>query len=102
MLIAVDTWLSAVHSRAMCLMQTDVAAALHDAARIAGRSPAMNASAAELALRFEGVHFVPQHLDSTLNFQCRALSRLAEGAEVPANFKHVARAAPRKREPCFF
>ena len=61
MLIAVDTWLPQLHSQATGLVQPDATAALHDAARMAGRMPAMNALAAELALRFESaqVRIVP-------------------------------------------
>ena len=48
-LIAIDTWLARLHSQAMCLVQTDATAALHDVMRMAGRTPAMNALTAELA-----------------------------------------------------
>ena len=103
-LIAVDTWLPLLHSQAACLVQTDATAALHDAVRMAGRTPAMNALAAELALRFESaqVHVIPEHLSGTLNFQCDALSRLAQGAVVPLVLKATPRISPKLRSPSFF
>jgi hypothetical protein len=104
-LIAVDTWLPHLHAQAVSLLQTDATAALYDATRMAGRTPAMNALAAELALRFESaqVHMTGEHLSGTLNFACDALSRLSEGtARVPEALAGVARATPRPRVPAFF
>ena len=103
-LIAVDTWLPHLFGQAMCMIQTDATAALHDAQRMAGRTPAMNALAAELALRFESaqVHITPEHLSGTLNFQCDALSRISQGAEVPQVLRSRPRASPRPRLPSFF
>jgi hypothetical protein len=103
-LIAVDAWLPHLHSQAMCLLQTDATAALHDAARMSGRTPAMNALAAELALRFESaqVHIMPEHLNGTLNFQCDALSRLAKGAAIPVVLMGIPRAVPKPRVPLYF
>jgi hypothetical protein len=51
--VAVDVWLPYIYDRGTCLLQTDATATRHDAARLAGRTPAMSASAAELALRLE-------------------------------------------------
>jgi hypothetical protein len=104
MLIAVDKWLPHLHGQAFCMVQTDATAALHDAARMAGRTPAMNAMAAELALRFESaqLHVVPKHLSGTMNFECDALSRLARGAAVPKVLMHTLRATPRPRDSAFF
>ncbi len=103
-LIAVDTWLPRLHSQAASLLQTDATAALYDATRMAGRTPAMNALAAELALRFESaqVHMAPEHVSGTLNFACDALSRLSKGAKIPAALAGVARVTPRPRLPAFF
>jgi len=103
-LIAVDTWLPRLHCQAMCLVQTDATAALHDVARMAGRTPAMNAMAAELALRFESaqVHVTTEHFNSTLNFECDALSRLSKGAAMPGALRGVAQAQSRQRDAAFF
>ena len=88
----------------MRLLQTDATAALHDAARLAGRTPAMNAIAAELALRLESaqVHAQPEHLSGTLSFECDALSRLSQGASIPKTLANVQRSEPRRRSPFFF
>ena len=103
-LVAVDVWLPHLHGQGMCLLQTDAAAALHDAARLAGRTPAMSAIAAELALRLESaqVHVQPEHLSGTLNFECDALSRLSQGASIPKTLANVQRSEPRRRSPSFF
>jgi hypothetical protein len=103
-LIAVDTWLPRLRCQAMCLVQTDATAALHDVARMAGRTPAMNALAAELALRFESaqVHFWAEHFNGTLNFECDALSRLAQGAAMPGILKGIPQAKTRQRAADFF
>jgi hypothetical protein len=104
-LIAIDTWLPHLHAQAVSLLQTDATAALYDAVRMAGRTPAMNALAAELALRFESaqVHMAPEHLSGTLNYACDALSRLSRGAaKVPEDLASVSRARPRLRQPAFF
>ena len=103
-LLAIDTWLPVLHSQAACLLQSDATAALHDAVKMSGRTPAMNAIAAELALRFESaqVHFTPEHLNGTLNFHCDALSRLAQGAAVPKALLGTPRVSPRPRVPAFF
>ena len=103
-LVAIDVWLPRLRGQAMCLLQTDATAALPDAARLAGRTPAMNAIAAELALRLECAHVqaVPEHLSGTLNFQCDALSRMALGAALPAALAGVPRVSPRSPEASFF
>ena len=103
-LIAVDTWLPRLRCQAMCLVQTDATAALHDVARMAGRTPAMNALSAELALRFESaqVHFWAEHLNGTLNFECDALSRLSQGAAIPGILRRVPQAKTRPRSADFF
>jgi hypothetical protein len=103
-LIAVDTWLPRLRGQAMCVVQTDATAALHDVARMAGRTPAMNALAAELALRFESaqIHFKAEHFNGTLNFECDALSRLAQGAAMPGSLKGIPQAKTRQRCADFF
>jgi hypothetical protein len=103
-LIAIDTWLPRLRCQAMCLVQTDATAALHDVQRLAGRTPAMNAMSAELAIRFESaqVHVKAEHFNGTLNFECDALSRLAQGAAMPGILKGVPRAVPRQRCAAFF
>ena len=102
--VAVDLWLPLLAQQPVCLLQADALAALAAAARLAGRTPAMNALAAELGLRLEsaGVTMAHEHYRGVLNFECDALSRLAEGAQVPARLLAVPRAVPRERVASFF
>jgi hypothetical protein len=85
-LIALDTWLPLLRGEAACLLQADATAALHTASKMAGKTPAMNAMAAEIAMRLESaqVSWIPEHFKGVLNFECDALSRIAQGAAVPA------------------
>ena len=101
---AVDSWLAHLRGQALVLFQLDATAALHASARGAGRTPYMNALAAELTLRLESaaVSMVPEHLCSTLNFECDALSRLAQGASVPRTLDGALRVFPRLLSPDFF
>ena len=88
----------------MCLIQLDATAALHAIMRSAGRTPAMNAIAAEIALRLEiaGVQLLPEHLAGTLNFDCDALSRLGKDFKAPAKLNSVKRDTPKQRVASFF
>ena len=72
--------------------------------KAAGKTPVMNALAAEVALRLEcaGVQTLPEHLSGTLNFQCDALSRLSQGASIPTVLQDVPRAVPKDRSSHFF
>ena len=103
-LVAIDTWLPLLVGENACLVQSDALAALHSAARLAGRSASMNALAAEIALGIESaqVNLDAEHLRGALNFQCDALSRLDQGAVVPQELIHVPRASPKPRSPSFF
>ena len=103
-LLAVDTWLVQLRGEAACLFQADATAALFSAARMAGRTPAMNAVAAEIALRLESahVHMATEHYEGVLNFHCDALSRLSQGAEIPAVLAAVERCSPKPRSAQFF
>ena len=88
-LIAIYTWLRHLQAQAVSLLQTDATAALYDATRMAGRTPAMNGLAAELALRCESaqMHMALMNLSGTFNYACDVLSRLSKGtAKVPAAF----------------
>ena len=60
--------------------------------------------AAEIALRLEcaNVFTVPEHVADTLNFDCDALSRLSEGAQLPAILGNVRCDVPKPRQPGFF
>ncbi|CAK0840856.1 unnamed protein product, partial [Prorocentrum cordatum] len=89
LLVAVGCWLPRLKDEALALLQTDATAALFSAARLAGRTPHMNALAAELALRFESanVHVSLEHVAGTLNFECDALSRISQGAEIPRSLR---------------
>ena len=64
----------------------------------------MNALAAEIALRLESAQIVltTEHFCADLNVECDALSRLAQGKEIPSRLLSVARALPRSRVPSFF
>ena len=103
-LIAVDTWLANLKGQSTFLMQTDATAALFAAARLAGRTLAMNVLAVELAVRLESaqVGLAPENLRGTLNVECDALSRLSQGAKVPDRLRHVPRSSPKPRSQAFF
>ena len=103
-LIAVDTCLPRLRGQTACLVQTDALAALYNVAKGSCHTTAMNALAAEIALRFESaqIHAVTEHLSGTLNFECDALSRLAQGASIPAALAGTLRSAARPRVASFF
>ena len=104
LLRAVDTWIALLRGVDAAVFQMDATAALHAAARGAGRTPIMNAIAAELAIRLEsvGAGLIPEHLCGTLNFECDALSRLTQGARVPPALDGIQRVSPRPLSPSFF
>jgi len=66
---------------------------------MAGRTPAMNALAAELGLRlhYHGIALSPEHFRGEINFECDALSRLSQGAQIPASLDGIQRAVPPMR-----
>ena len=103
-LIAVDTWLPHLRGQSTFLLQADATAALFSAARLAGRTPAMNAIAVEIAILLESaeVSLSPEHLRGALNFECDAVSRLAQGAAIPARLQEVQRSSPKPRQQPFF
>ena len=104
-MMAVDAWLGHLWGHLLCVIQVDATAALHAVMRASGRTPAMNAIAAEVALRLEvaGVHLLPEHLSETLNFDCDALSRLQkEGVEIPEKLKDVPRHIAKDRVAAYF
>ena len=104
-MMAVDAWLGHLWGHPLCVIQMDATAALHAIMRAAGRTPAMNAIAAEVALRLEvaGVHLLPEHLSGTLNFDCDALSRLQKkGIDIPEKLIKVPRHIPKPRVPGYF
>ena len=104
LLIAFDTWLPLLRGEVACLAQTDATAALFSANRAAGRTPAMNAIAAELSLRMEAaqVSLEAEHYRGSLNFECDALSRLSQGAQMPTSLLRVPRSTPKPRTAFFF
>ena len=55
-MLAIDRWLPELRGQPLALVQMDATAALHAISRMAGRTPAMNAIAAEIALRMETAH----------------------------------------------
>ena len=103
-MLAIDRWLPMLRGRPLALIQMDATAALHAISRLSGRTPAMNAVAAEIALRLEtaGVEMAPEHVTGTMNFQCDALSRLTEQKKVPTILHGVRRDEVRPRVPSFF
>ncbi|CAK0849002.1 unnamed protein product [Prorocentrum cordatum] len=104
LLVAVDCWLPRLRDEALALPQTGATAALFSAARLAGRTPLMNAFAAELALRFESanVRVSLEHVAGALNFECDAVSRISRGAEIPRSLRSARRDDARQRSPSFF
>ena len=104
-LLAIDVWLKYLWGHPLAMIQLDATAALHSILRASGRTPAMNAIAAEIALRLEigKVEFQAEHLTGTLNFDCDALSRLVmEGKKVPQKLISVRRDVVPHRGPSFF
>ena len=103
-LIALDTWLARLRGEAACLIQSDALAALYTARKLAGRSPAMNFVAAEIALRVESAHILldAEHVKGILNFECDALSRLGQGEAIPKRLQSVVRVNPKPRNEAFF
>ena len=104
-LLAIDVWLKFLWGHPLAMLQLDATAALHSILRASGRTPAMNAIAAEIALRLEigKIELQAEHLTGTLNFDCDALSRLAmEGKKVPQKLVSVRRDVVPHRGPSFF
>ena len=103
-LIAIDTWLSILRLEHLCLVQSDATAALHSAHRSAGRTPIMNALSVEIALRMESamVHMDLEHYRGSINFECDALSRLAQGAEIPSRLLDIPQTLLQPRSLSFF
>ena len=103
-LVSLDLWLPRLRGRALCLVQMDATAALYTIINQSGKTPVMNALAAEVALRMEcaDIQTIPEHLTGTLNFECDALSRLSQGASVPAALHDVRREVPKERSEQFF
>ena len=85
-------------------MQMDATAALHSILNAAGKTPVMNALAAEIVLRLEcaDVHTLPEHLSGTLNFHCDSLSRLSQGAAIPDVLLDIPRETVKDRSASFF
>ena len=102
--LAIDTWLPRLRGTTLCLFQSDSTAALYAVMHASGETPAMNALTAEIAFRLKcaNVFKVPEHVAGTLNFDCVALSRLSEGAQLPAILGNVRRDVPKPRQPVFF
>ena len=103
-LVAVDVWLPDLSGRTAAVVQTDATAALFNVKNLSGKTPAMNALTAEIALRLEsvGVETIPEHVMGTLNFECDALSREAQGATIPERLRELPRVWPPPRVPSWF
>jgi hypothetical protein len=103
-LLALDTWMPLVMGNAAALTQSDATAALFATRRGAGRTPAMNALCAEIALRLEAfmLPLEVEHFHSVINFECDALSRLSQGAKVPERIAGLPRLEPQPRSAQFF
>ena len=91
--IALDLWLPRLRGTAAGTLQSDATAALFASRREAGRTPAMNALCAEIALRVEvaAIQLKHEHYVAVLNFEADALSRLSRGATMPSRLAHVER-----------
>eukprot|EP00974_Lingulodinium_polyedra_P018164 1758655-Lingulodinium_polyedra.AAC.1 len=75
-------------------IEADSASALAIALKLASPKPVLNALAAEIVLTLEACKIevlVGTHYRGTLNVLADALSRLAEGAEVPRALRGVPR-----------
>ena len=73
-LIAIHVWLKHLWGHPLAILQLDATAALHSILRASGRTPAMNAVAAEVAIRLTiaQIELQGEHLSGTLNFECDA------------------------------
>ena len=102
--VAVGLWLPEVAGRTAAVIQTDATAALFNVRTLSGKTPAMNALTAEIALRLEsvGVETAPEHLSGVLNFECDAFSREAQGAAVPERLRGLPRLWPPPRVPSWW
>ena len=91
--IALDLWLPRLRGTAAGVLQSDATAALFASRREAGRTPAINALCAEIALRVEvaAIQLRHEHYAAVLNFEADALSRLSRGAAMPSRLAHVER-----------
>ena len=98
------TWKEELSGSSTCLLQADSRAALGAALRMASNRATMNALAAELGLRAaaSGITFEGEHYRAVLNFECDALSRLAQGYQTPSSLLNVPRATPPERTKAFF
>jgi hypothetical protein len=103
-LIAFDLWLPLLKDEAACLMQSDATAALFATRRESGRTPAMNALCAEMALRAECamVDLRLEHYEGVLNFETDALSRLAQGTDIPERLHGISKSSVVPRSVQFF
>eukprot|EP00435_Cladocopium_sp_Y103_P036126 s642_g9.t1 len=76
------------------LVQLDSESALRVAVKLASPHPVVNRLAAEMALRLESLNaeaLTGQHWRNVINLEADALSRLAEGKEVPARLRCLPR-----------
>ena len=104
MLIAIDTWLPWLRLKNSCVLQGDATAALGCVDNLAGKTTAMNAIAAEIALRLEcaQVRIHTEHYKASLNKECDALSRLSQGATISTRRHKVPRVTPKARNSSYF
>ena len=69
-----------------------------------GKTPAVNALAAKIALRLEcaNIFTVPEHVAGKLNCDCDAFSRISQRAQRLAILNNLRRDVPKPRQPDFF
>ena len=69
-----------------------------------GKTPSMNALAAELGLRLQkhDISMTTEHYRGELNVDCDALSRLAQGHKIPEHLLCVERVIPPERDHNLF
>jgi hypothetical protein len=103
-LMAVDVWLPLLKDEAAFVGQSDATAALFASKRGAGRTPAMNALCAEIAIRVESamMDFRLEHYEAVINFEADALSRLSQGTAIPARLRDLPQQHLRPRSASFF
>ena len=105
-LVSVRVWGSRIGARAGAFrLQADSRAALGAAVHLTSPVPVLNELAQEVALELEaaGLEVVAgEHLRGLLNVEADALSRLAEGAEVPPRLRGTPRSVAPPRGNSFY
>ena len=96
-LIAIDLWAHLIQPAGVAALEGDATAALYAVNRLSSRTSTMNNLVAEISIRCEPKHIrlTLGHLRAVYSIEADALSRLSEGATLPASLAGV----PRARAP---